>query len=117
MADFLFLFRGDPHDAGFSPEEMQQYFQKWRDWSDSMVEQGVYLGGRPLQHDVGKVLGADGIISDGPFVEAKELVAGYIAVSVDEFDQAVEIARGCPIYEIGGTVEVRLMTMSCQEGS
>ena len=116
MADFLFLFRGDdPREAGFSPEEMQQYFQKWRDWSTSMVERNVFLGGHPLERDTGTVLRADGVVSDGPYAESKEIIAGYIAVSVDAFDEAVEIARGCPIFEIGGTVEVRTLMPSCRQ--
>ena len=44
---------------------------------------------------------------DGPFAESKEAVAGFFIIQADSFDDAVEIAKGCPGLDFGQTVEVR----------
>ena len=46
-------------------------------------------------------------VTDGPFAEAKDLVGGYLLVTAQSLDQAVELAHGCPILEVDGSVEVR----------
>ena len=46
-------------------------------------------------------------VTDGPFLEGKEEVGGYILLSARDLQTAVELARGCPAREQNGTVEVR----------
>ena len=46
-------------------------------------------------------------MSNGPFAEAKDLVGGYLLVTAENLDDAAELARGCPILEVEGSVEVR----------
>ena len=45
--------------------------------------------------------------ADGPYVEVKDSIQGYMLLEAKDIDQAVELARGCPILEGDGTVEVR----------
>ncbi len=107
MANFMLIFRGGG-SPGDSPEQMQQHMQKWFAWFDGLTKSGVYKGqGAPLEQG-GKVLrGARKTVSDGPYAEAKDLVGGYAIVEAKDLDGAVEIARGCPIYEKDGAVEIR----------
>jgi hypothetical protein len=49
----------------------------------------------------------DKTVTDGPFAEAKDLVGGYTLVSTKDLAHAAELAKGCPIFEFGGSVEVR----------
>lgn len=107
---YMFVFRYPADMPDQSPEEMQRSFQKWMAWIQAMRAQGQYIAGEPLEDVPGKVLrgprGAKGI--DGPFAEAKEVVAGYMLIRARDFAHAVEIARDCPIYETAkGSVEVR----------
>jgi len=53
------------------------------------------------------VRGQNKTVTDGPFTEAKDLVGGFTLVEARDIDQAVELSRGCPIFEGGGSVEVR----------
>jgi hypothetical protein len=46
-------------------------------------------------------------VTDGPFAEAKDVVAGYIVVEASNLEEAVALSEGCPILEVGGSVEVR----------
>jgi hypothetical protein len=56
----------------------------------------------------GKVVsGKQKSIHDGPFAEAKDVVGGYTLVEAKDLAQAVELSKGCPILEVGGSVEVR----------
>ena len=53
------------------------------------------------------VRGPHNTVSDGPFLESKDLVLGFIVVKARDLAQAVELAKGCPMLAGGGSVEVR----------
>ena len=46
-------------------------------------------------------------VHDGPYTEAKDIVGGFSIVEARDIEQAVELSRGCPILDGGGSVEVR----------
>ena len=106
---FLFVFRNQLHSQpSLSPEEMQQHFGRWMQWVETLKAKGVYLGGNPLEEGGKMLRGPSGQkVTDGPFAETKEIVGGYMVVSADSLDQAVVIAKDCPGFAYGGTVEVR----------
>ena len=98
MSDYVYLFRGgDTSEMGFSPDEMQQHVQKWFAWIASLRDQGIYKGGEPLD-DEGLIVTPDGAVTDGPFLESKEMIGGYVMISADSIDEAAELARGCPVH-------------------
>src|SRR5262249_25055971 len=99
MSEFLFLFRGSNRLAR-SPEEMQKSMQAWLAWFKQLNEQGVVKDpGHPLDAAGKVVRGQRKDVDDGPYAEAKDLVNGI--------DKAVELSKGCPIFNDGGSVEVR----------
>jgi hypothetical protein len=106
--DFLYLFRGGADPKKMSPEQMQQNMNKWFAWMGELRAKGKLKAGEPLG-DEGKVLSGKGgsVVKDGPFVEGKEEVGGYLIVSANDLSEATTLARGCPIFENNGTVEVR----------
>ncbi|HET7823741.1 MAG TPA: YciI family protein [Anaeromyxobacter sp.] len=107
MAAFMLLFRGSD-TRGDSPEQLQQYMKKWLDWFEGLKRSGAYDGhGAPLETTGKVVRGTRRAVSDGPYAEAKDLVGGYAIVEAKDVDAAVEIARGCPIYDKDGAVEIR----------
>ena len=108
MADstFIYLFRGGAA-ATLSPEAMQANMQRWASWVEGLAKEGRTRGGDPLEL-TGKVVSANGkSITDGPYAEAKDVVGGYLLVIARDLAHAAELSRGCPIFEYGGTVEVR----------
>ena len=108
MAGYVFLFRGGAlHEDDVSPEEMQQHMQKWHAWVQDMSDRGIYQAGEPLKTSGGRYVASGGVVSDGPFPEAKEMVAGFIHIDVDSLDEATDVAKECPIFEYDGQVEVR----------
>ena len=104
----MLLLRGGVANAELSPEQMQQLIGKYMRWIERLREKDQFVAGEPLE-DAGKVLsGKHGqTVTDGPFTEAKEAIGGYFILRARDFDEAVEIAKGCPIFESGGTCEVR----------
>lgn len=106
MSNFMFVFRGglDPFTA--SPEEMQQNMEKWMAWVGQLQANGTYVSGEALM-PTGKTLHKGNVVTDGPFIESKEMVGGFFIVKAESIEAAIEIAKGCPDLPIGGSVEVR----------
>ena len=110
MAKFLFVYRNSSESYNtLSPEEMQQMLQKWNAWISEGLRQGWMLNAGDALKKEGRVVNAKKVISDGPFIEVKEVVGGFSIVQADTLDAAVEFAKGCPIFLRGGSVEVRPM--------
>ena len=111
MSDFVYLFRATEegqHAAMGTPEAAQRSMQAWLAWMRDLEAKGHLKNpGQPLD-PAGKVVrGQKRVITDGPYVEAKDLVLGFIVVEARDLEQAVELSTGCPIVEGGGSVEVR----------
>ena len=106
MGDFTFLYRG--RDTTASPEQMQKTMEKWRAWFKQLGEKGHLKDiGHPLE-SAGKVVkGKQKSVTDGPFAEAKDVVGGFSLIQARDLEHAVELSKGCPILEAGGSVEVR----------
>jgi hypothetical protein len=106
VSDFLFLYRGGERPA--SPQEGQQIMQKWVAWMEGLGAKGHMKDrGNPLEQTGKLVKGTQKVVTDGPFAEAKDLVGGYTLIEAKDLAQAVELSKGCPIFERGGSVEVR----------
>ena len=69
------------------------------------------LGGDQLQPvetaTTVRVENGETLITDGPFVEAKEHLGGYLLLEADDLDAALELAARIPAARMGGAVEVR----------
>jgi hypothetical protein len=106
MSEFTFLFRG--REKWASPEQMQKSMETWLAWFDELKKKGhLQRPGHPLEFNGNVVRGKDRIVSDGPYAEAKDVVGGIIFIEAADIVQAVELSKGCPILDTGGSVEVR----------
>jgi hypothetical protein len=105
---FMLLLRGGVSSRDLSPQQFQQQIENYMDWINALRRKGHFLAGQPLEEE-GKVLsGKNGqTITDGPFTESKEAVGGYFLISAKDCQAAVELAKDCPSFANGGTVEVR----------
>lgn len=108
MKDFMLLFRQPSYDyTNASPNEMRILAKKWQDWGGSISAQGRLTSNGLRLSTEGKVLKAGGAVTDGPFVETKEVLGSFIIVKAHDLDEATNLARGCPALEAGGSVEIR----------
>ncbi|MEZ4224784.1 MAG: YciI family protein [Polyangiaceae bacterium] len=104
MPKFLCLQRALPGGKGEkpSPAQMQEMYARFNEWKEKFKDNIADLGGR-----LGSGMLVAGAALDGPVVEVKELVGGYMIVSAENLEQAIEIARGCPgLVTPGSGVEV-----------
>lgn len=109
MTKYLFLYWGPSEvNAGYnpSPEEFQEMFAQWAAWKEKFKDQVADLG--DALKPGGRFVKKDPALTDGPLPEAKEIVTGYSIIHAKSMDEAVKVARECPIYSMpGATTEIR----------
>jgi hypothetical protein len=119
MAKYLLLkhYRGAPEAVNnvpmdkWTPEEISDHIQFMRDFADRLEAKGELVDGQALSPE-GTFVRYDGEgrppVTDGPFAETKDLIAGWYVIDVDSYDRAVELAGelsaapgadGLPIHE------------------
>lgn len=104
---YLLLLRQPP-----GPRPPKEYLDpimaKFADWMKGMQAKNLIVATNGLETD-GKVLRGPGgkSISDGPYPEAKEIVGGYVLISVADEAEAIQAAQGCPGLNYGMVVELR----------
>ena len=109
MKEFLFIYRRDAQSdtIQISPDQIQAMLKPWQDWmgglaaQNKLVDRGNRLAGE------GSVVKPNNVVTNGPYVELKEAVGGYSIVRAKDLKEASDLAKGCPILAVGGTVEVR----------
>ena len=109
--EFMLILSEDPELIA-TQDQRHQAVQRVGEYAMGLVGDGTLRGGAPL-HPVTegkKVRTRDGQqrILDGPFAEAKEVIAGYFVIEAPSVDAATAIAARCPNAEFG-SVEVREM--------
>ncbi|MFZ5890431.1 MAG: YciI family protein [Myxococcota bacterium] len=111
MSEFVFLFRSSEDDyqqAMGTPERAQQSMQRWLTWIRELEQNGNLKNpGQPLERGGRVVRGKEHTITDGPFTETKDVVLGFIVIEARDLTHATELAKGCPIVNGGGAVEIR----------
>jgi hypothetical protein len=107
MREFIMIFRGDKDKPKPSPEQMQQMVVQWQNWIGNIAAQGKFVATNALGFE-GRTVNTEGVVSDGPYTELKEIIGGYLILRADTLDEAVAFTEGCPTLTGGGTtVEVR----------
>lgn len=114
MSEYVLLYRNTAEardQAMGTPERARESMVKWRAWLDKMAAKGELKNvGLPLLGTGRVVRGPTRKVTDGPFMETKEIIGGFSIVEARDLAHAAEIASGCPILEGGGSVEVRPVT-------
>ena len=82
-----------------SLEEIKQIVEEYRGWASNLRDQGISVEGEKLKEEI-RVVGEDQ-------ARQQKRISGYFLVGAPDFDQAVQIASGCPHLKYGGTIEVR----------
>jgi hypothetical protein len=119
MAKYLLLkhYRGAPAAVNdvpmdrWTPDEISDHIQFMRDFADRLQAAGEFVDAKALSTE-GTWVRSDGAgrppVTDGPFAETKDLIAGWMVIDVDSYDRALELAGelssapgagGKPIHE------------------
>ena len=114
MKEFALVFRNNLNpDITPSPEQMQQVLTDWMNWLGSIAAQNKLVDrGSRLSVSDSKTVRPNNIVTDGPYTEIKEFINGFTIIRAVDLDEAVSIAKECPILKISGNVEVRALVKS-----
>lgn len=110
MNEFLLIFRNGvvkDQDIPPSPEQLQAIMKPWQDWLGELAAQQKLVSSGNRLASEGKVIKANNMVTNGPYVEIKEAIGGYIIIKADSLDEATELSQNCPILKAGGNVEIR----------
>lgn len=104
---YMLLLRGEDKFLQLSPSEAQSVVERYMAWAKQLAADGRLVDAESLVNG-GRILGSEGgQITDGPFIESKDMAGGYFIIQADSLDHAVEIAKEAPTLSYGGTIEVR----------
>lgn len=107
--EFLFVIF-ESEDIASSEERRQEAVDAMGVYVFELLEKGKLKGGAPLRpaSEARSAQSRDGkvTVTDGPFLESKDVIGGYFVVEADSLDEAAELAEACPAAKTGG-VEVR----------
>jgi hypothetical protein len=108
MSEFLLVFRRDYQTPGVQPgpEQLQEHLKHWADWFRSLAAQDNLANPVQRYDSQGKIISGHQVVS-GPFTASQHSVGNLIMVRARDYQQAVALAQGCPILDLGGTVEIR----------
>jgi len=107
MKEYLFVFRTDfSNMPQRTPEEAEATTKKWMEWVGSIAAKNKLVDKGNRLSASGKVIKSS-TITNGPYSEIKESIGGYSIVRAESYDEATELAKGCPVLAVGGNVEIR----------
>jgi YCII-related domain len=110
MNEYLLVIHRDltSKDASPSPQQMQEAIKPFQDWIGGIAAQNKLVA-PPKRWDLGgKVVKQDNVVTNGPYAEIKESIGGMFLIRANDYEEAVEIAKGCPILKWGAVVELRM---------
>lgn len=96
MEKYMLIVRGRP-EPDLSPAEMQARVEEYRAWASGLGAQ--HREGKRLRTKGVLVRNSNSVVTDGPFLEAKEIIAGYVVLMARDLDDAIRIAQTCPLLE------------------
>jgi len=107
MAQYLILiYENEESYASASPEDYQNIMEAHNRFAEQVAEAGATLdGGNALQPTSTATTIRGDVVTDGPFVETKEVLGGYYLITAADLDEAIKIGKLCPAPY--GGVEVR----------
>ena len=108
MNEYMLIFRHEDGRKVASPEQIQAWMKQTMDWIGGIAAQNKFVGGNGLPFDDARVVWPNNVVTNGPFGDIKETLGGYVIVKTDTVEEAVELAKGCPVLQgEGNSVEVR----------
>ncbi len=110
MQEFLLAIHRDLTTSNPSPsqEQMKTALKPYQQWIGDLKQKGM-LTDMPRRWDTdGRFVTRDNTVHKGPYAEKKESIGGLFLIKANDYDEAVEAARQCPIIPFGAIVEVRM---------
>lgn len=104
---FMILLRGEDKFLALSPSEQQSVVEAYRNWSRKLAAEGRLVEADALSNTGVILSSVNGVITEGPFIESKDMAGGYFVIEADSLEHATVIAKESPSFSYGGTIELR----------
>ncbi|MEQ8629193.1 YciI family protein [Ekhidna sp.] len=97
MSEYLIIIAAE-NERGLSPSEEQHCITQYGKWAEALAEKHIVA--RRLSLESGELIRSkNAVTTDGPFIEAKELIAGFVLITAKDMQEAKSIASSCPLNE------------------
>jgi hypothetical protein len=105
--EFMLMFRYEPSYENQPTEaQIEEMHQQWGEFIGNIAIQEKLVSTHQLGYE-GKQILADQSVLDGMNMSNNQMLSGNMIIKASSLDEAVEMAKNCPILRMGGTVEVR----------
>jgi hypothetical protein len=107
MSQYLLNFHHFPLPAEAKPtaEEFEAVNKQWQGYIGGIAGQGKFVSTQRLGQ-AGSIISPSGTVAD-VVEDGKGLIVGTLTLEADSLEEAIELAKGCPVLAMGGSVEVR----------
>lgn len=121
MQYLLLIYHVESEWEGLTEDEHQRLYGQYRGLREELIKSGNWIGGNQLQPistaSTVRLKDKKPLITDGPFAETKEQLAGYFLIEAKDLDEALKIASRIPSAALGGSIEVRPVVMRTVEAA
>ena len=116
MKEFMILIKTEGNAWDLPQGELQDHLQKVVVYIENLIKAGNFKSAQPLAYEGAIISGTKGKLKDGPFNEAKEVIAGYFLILAKDLDEAIRIGMQNPIFEISLTAKLEVRPVVIQKG-
>ena len=117
MQEFMLLIRSEGDCAAkMSPEFHQVHLKKVISYIENLRSQGRLISAQPLTMTGSILQGSKSAFKDGPFIESKEVIAGYYLFRAKDLNEAKEIAKAHPLLTDDETSRIEVREIKHEEG-
>lgn len=108
MPEFiLFVIGGYDSEADLSPEDIQKRIEKYRVWTGNLGQAGKLVDANKITDEPHVLVQENGAFAVQKPALSEATIGGYFVIQAENYDEALEISKACPIFEHGGSLEVR----------
>jgi len=108
-SQYLMIVRFKTNFKPSSNEEIQNNIKKWQDYMGNLAQSGDLVAGYRPTNEGATISGKEKSTKPIPYVCNDDLVSSVLVIKAENLEAAKAIANKCPVFEFGGSVEVRAM--------
>jgi hypothetical protein len=103
----LFIIGGYDSEANLSPDQIQDRIQKYRDWSSNLSQGGKLVDANKITDNPHVLVRENGQFTIQQPALDESTIGGYFVIEAQDYDEAIALSKACPIFEHGGSLEIR----------
>ena len=116
MKEFLFLIRNQAdHQSGWTQEESREFLEKCEHYIEGLKKHGKLIAAQPLAREGKTISGMAGNWDENELSTNGEVVVGYYHIRARDLEEASDIARGNPEFEMSTTARVEIRPIKVKE--